>query len=238
MGEKVNRHFEKKKWIFIMIIVFILILLAIYFFLKKDYKNLKMGNNMSNKTIEEMEEYILNIGSYEAIVAVTIESNKNTNQYILSQKFTKPNISKQVVLEPSNIAGIETTYDGSTLTIQHSRLNTSTIYENYQEMFDNFLWLNTFIEDYKVGKEANQATIEEKEGIVILKTKVKNDDNQYVYQKELYVDKATGKPTKLFVQDINKKNLVYILYNEITINGLQKEEVLAFQLTEMYHTIY
>ena len=50
--------------------------------------------------------------------------------------------------------------------------------------------------------------------------------------------KLPGKPTKLFVQDINKKNLVYILYNEITINGLQKEDVLAFQLTDIYRTVY
>ena len=34
----------------------------------------------------------------------------------------------------------------------------------------------------------------------------------------------------MIVQDKNQKNLVYILYNEIKINSLKKEEVLAFRL--------
>ncbi len=222
--------FNKKIFIILFIIIFIAVCITLYFFLKNDYKNSQFGNNMSNKTLKEMEEYILNISSYEAKIAVTVESNKNTNQYVLLQKYTSPNISKQTVLEPSNIAGIETIYDGSTLTIHHAKLNTSTIYENYQDMFDNFLWLNTFIEDYRVGKENGSAKVEEKNDMLVFTTKVKNEDNRYVYQKELFVERKTGKPIKLIIQDINKNDIVYILYNEITINGLQKEEVLAFKL--------
>ncbi len=238
MKEKSIHQLNKRKIFLLFLIAFFIIALIIYFFVKNDYKNSKVGNNMSNKTLEEIEEYILNIGSYEAEIEVTVESNKNKNQYILSQKFTKPNISKQTVIEPKNIAGIETIYDGNTLTIHNTRLNASTIYENYEDIFDNFLWLNEFIEDYQVGKGNGQATIEEENGIIILKTKAKKDDNRYVYQKELYVDRSTGKPTKLIIQDINKNNLVYILYNEITINGLQKEEVLAFKLQKIYDEIY
>ncbi len=37
---------------------------------------------------------------------------------------------------------------------------------------------------------------------------------------------------KLIVQDKNQKNLVYILYKEIEIGSLKKEEVLAFRLQE------
>ena len=53
-----------------------------------------------------------------------------------------------------------------------------------------------------------------------MEVKTKNDNNRYVYNKKLYIDKKTGKPIKLFIQDINKKIFVYILYNEITVNGL------------------
>ena len=44
--------------------------------------------------------------------------------------------------------------------------------------------------------------------------------------------KLVGKIAKLVVQDKNQKNLVYILYNEIKMNSLKKEEVLAFRLQE------
>ena len=52
--------------------------------------------------------------------------------------------------------------------------------------------------------------------------------------KKLLIDKETGNITKLVVQDKNKKNIVYILYNEIKINSLKSEEVLAFKLQDMY----
>ena len=75
------KKISRKKLIIIMCIIAIS-LIFIIFFTKNNYKNIKTGNNMSNKNIEEIEEYILNISSYEAKVEVTIESNKNTNKYL------------------------------------------------------------------------------------------------------------------------------------------------------------
>ena len=78
-----------KKPIIIVLILF-LIVLMIYFFINKNNKlfnkNFNIGNNITNKSIQEIEEYILNISSYEAELEVTVQSNKNTNKYILKQK--------------------------------------------------------------------------------------------------------------------------------------------------------
>ena len=57
-------------------------------------------------------------------------------------------------------------------------------------------------------------------------------ENPYVSNKKLVIDKQAGTIQKLIVQDKNQKNLVYILYNEININSLKKEEVLAFHLQD------
>ena len=243
MREKIRiKHNEKKVTnnkikIILILAIFIISIILIYYFLKNDYKNLNFGNNMSNKSVEEIEEYILNISSYEAEIEVSVESNKNKNNYKLTQKYSTPNISKQVVVEPSNIAGIETIYDGNKLTINNSKLNLSTIYENYNYIVDNFLWLNSFIEDYKMGKEKGLTSLEAKNDLVIMETKTKNEDNKYICYKKLYIDKKTCKPTKLTIQDVNKKNHIYILYNEITVNGLQSKEVLAFKLDYTYKMI-
>ena len=35
------------------------------------------------------------------------------------------------------------------------------------------------------------------------------------------------------IQDVTQKNTIYILYNEIKINNLQKEDVLAFKLDQI-----
>lgn len=46
-----------------------------------------MGNNLSNKTNQEIEEYILNISSYEAEIDVEVETNKNKTKYKIKQSY-------------------------------------------------------------------------------------------------------------------------------------------------------
>ena len=210
---------KNKKIIFISIIVLIVVSILIIFLLKTNYKNKNFGNNMSNKNLEEIEKYILDISSYTAKMDVTVESNKNTNKYVIEQTYEKNKKSKQKILEPSNIEGLEIIYEDNKLTINNAKNNLKTMYENYPNLMENCLWINSFIEDYKVEKNEGKASIKEENGKVLMMTKTRNENNRYIYSKELYINKEEGKIEKLIVQDINKKNLIYILYNEITVNG-------------------
>lgn len=206
---------KNKKPIYIFAIIIILIISLILF--KINYKSKKYGNNISNKTSEEITEYILNISSYSTTIDVTIESNKNTNKYVLKQEYSKENnISKQIVELPSNIEGLTTTFDGTNLNIENSKIGLNKIYENYKELTENHLFLETFIKDYN---DAENKKIDEKGDTIEITVKLKNESNKYSIYKKLYIDKKTGKPLKLEVQDINKKIKIYILYNEININS-------------------
>lgn len=228
---------KKTKFTFklaIAILLIAVITIAIYFIYKKFNKNIKLGNNLSNKTIQEIEEYILNISSYEAEIQVEIETNKNNTKYKIKQSFVSPNTEKQTVLEPSNISGLQTIYDGNTLTINNTNLNLSSVYQNYQYITENFLWLNSFINDYK---NSNFTKLYEENNFIIMEVNLESN-NPYVCSKKLFIDKTTGEITKLIVQDKNQKNLVYILYNEIEINSLQKEDVLAFRVNNYFVSQY
>ena len=221
---------EKKKLIIILGILAVLVTsVIIYFFIKNNYKNLKSGNNMSNKNLKEIEEYILSIRSYNAKIEVEIQSNKNKNKYVLEQKYAEPNVQKQIVLEPSNIEGLETIFDGNNLKINNTKLNLSTIYENYSDVTSNFLWLNTFTEEYKKMIETGIQNIIEQNGIIIMEIKAADELN-----KKLYIDRKTGKPIKMQIKNVSKNTTVYILYNEIEINSLKRDDVLAFRLKNVY----
>lgn len=221
---------EKKKLIIILGILAVLVTsVIIYFFIKNNYKNLKSGNNMSNKNLKEIEEYILSIRSYNAKIEVEIQSNKNNNKYVLEQKYAEPNVQKQIVLEPSNIEGLETIFDGNNLKINNTKLNLSTIYENYSDVTSNFLWLNTFTEEYKKMIETGKQNIIEQNGIIIMEIKDADELN-----KKLYIDRKTGKPIKMQIKNVSKNTTVYILYNEIEINSLKRDDVLAFRLKNVY----
>ena len=139
---------------------------------------------------------------------------------MVEQTYKKDGSAKQVVLEPSNIEKMEITYENNTLKINNIKIDLTTVYENYPYIVDNFLWLDSFVKDYKKEKDDGRNVLKEENDNIIMEVKTKNDNNRYVYNKKLYIDKKTGKPIKLFIQDINKKILVYILYNEITVNGL------------------
>ena len=229
------RKNNNKKFKLVITILFTIIILAfLIFFIKNIYKNFKTGNNMSNKSIKEIEEYILNISSYEAEVTVQIESNKNTNKYVISQKYVAPNMSKQVVKEPSNIAGIEIIYDGQNLTINNTKFNLNKIYENYEYIADNILCLESFISNYIENKEISK--IYEENNEYVLETKINN--NEYAKKERLYIDKNTSNPTKLLIEDINEKTVVYILYNEIKINDLEQNDILAFKNITPYARLY
>ena len=45
-----------------------------------------------------------------------------------------------------------------------------------------------------------------------------------------YIDKSTGNPLKMEITDTNQNITVYILYNEVKINSLDKQNILAFRL--------
>lgn len=228
---------NKKKTIIKLCVLSILILLFtfIIFLFKSNYINYnfsKTGHNMSNKKLEEIEEYILNISSYTATVDITVTSNKTTNKYKIKQEYNKDRL-KQTIIEPKNIEGLEICYENNTLKLTNTKLNLTKIYEEYNYLSNNYLDLITFIEEYKKIKNIKENKIDndskdtinsyEKDGKYIFEIEFdknikKENENIYVSNKSLTIDKNTGKIISLEIKDMNQKELVYILYNEIQIN--------------------
>lgn len=199
---------KNKKIIFILsvcIIILIIIFCA--------YNFMKNGNTNINKSEEEIVDKILNINSYTAKLEIEIESNKNKTKYVVKQEVENNNCIQEV-LEPSNIAGVITKYDGTNLSILNTKLELESIFNNYSYIAENRLWLNSFIEEFK-NSEKNSKTSSENEIVLEMQ---RNEENKYNANKKLYIDKSTGKPIKMVVKDTNQKIIIYILYSEIEIS--------------------
>lgn len=201
---------KNKKIIILTIIIAILIFLII--FALYYYKKGKIGNTIINKSEEQIIESILNIKSYDANLEVTIQTNKNTTQYALKQELKEEKCIQEVV-KPENIAGVITEYDGNSLKIRNNKLNLETTFQDYKYITENNLWLNSFIKEFKETNNKKTSTTEKE---IILE--IDNRKNTYSSYKKLYIDKETGKPTKMQIEDVNQKVLVYILYTEIKIS--------------------
>lgn len=216
----------KSKKILFIIGIACLILLILTFFYFSTYKNSKIVNNIDKSNIKD---YILNISSYNAKILVVVNSNKNSNKYILKQQYNLDNVYKQEVIEPENISGLKTIYDGNNLKIENTKLNLSHLYENYEYISDNTLDLYTFIQNYKNCKDTEY---EENDKEVVMKLINKNE-NKFNYFQNLYIDKNTALPIRMEIIDKNQNMVVYIEYNEISFNSTSKEEILAFSLEEI-----
>lgn len=70
-----------------------LVIISIIF--SKSYETINIGNNNLNKTLEEVEDYILNIKEYTATIEVTVNSNKNNNKYLIKQNHKEKMMSKK-----------------------------------------------------------------------------------------------------------------------------------------------
>ena len=203
----------KTKKIFFIVSIFIIIIIIFIIFFSKNMANIfKTGNNNTSQTIVND---ILNIKSYELKAEIEIKSNKNENNYIIKQKYISPKYNSQEVIEPENIKGVIIEREGNNLKIQNTKLNLTTMFNNYEYLSENVLDLSSFIqkcknEDYKQKENSNEITLE-----ISSKT-----ENPYIVKKILYIDKKTAKPTKMEIKDNNQKAEIHILYTEVKINNL------------------
>ena len=214
---------NKKTKILICGLLIFMILILFYIFY---YKTGKVGNNIS-KSPNDTIRYILNINSYEAEIEVTVHSNKTTNEYKLKQYYIKPDIIKQVIKTPENLENLTIIYDGNHMKVENTNLSLSKIYQNYEYINQNVLWLSTFIDQY----DSSNSKIKENDNEIMIENNALN--NVYFSKQILYLDKKTGLPTKLEILDNNQNNRIYIKYNEIKINKIKKEEILAFQIKDI-----
>ena len=200
------------KWFKILafIIIIIVTLLICNFFVKTNYKLEQNGNN---KSIQEIEQYILNVTSYKAKINVTVCSNKNANFYEFEQEVRGQSYSKQLALSPDSLAGMEIIYENGVITIKNTQYSLSNIYENYPFISTNSLFLTSFIEGYRNSESKNITEIDGK-----IQMSYISKINKYNNKQILYINKAKLEPENLQVYDINNELKVDIKYNEIELN--------------------
>ena len=199
----------KNKKIFYLISSILLIIILFILITKNMTKNSINGNNMNS---QEIVDYILNTNSYKSQITVQVNSNKNTNKYIIKQEYNTENYCIQEVLEPSNIAGVKIIRKDENLIIENTNLNLSKILNNYKGLEDNSLDLCSFIKDYKANSESN---FEQKDNEIIMST---TNNNKYTSSKTLYINKEHVVPTRLVIKDNNQNTTIIIEYNDIELN--------------------
>ena len=203
---------EKRFTTIIFCAISILFIIILIIFLKNIIKNKKSVNTINIQSKEKVEEYIFNINEYEAKLDVIVFSNKNENLYEIKQVVEKKHFYQEILNNQRNNLVIE--HLDNKVIIKNNSLKLEKVYENYECMLENTLYLNTFIDEYKKSEEKE---ITEDNDYYIVKIKLSDNKNKYVLYKNLYIGKKDSKPKKMEIEDRNKNRTIYILYKEITI---------------------
>lgn len=169
------------------------------------YNLLQSGNNIISKSKEDIIEKILDTKEYNAKIKVTIYSNKNQNEYEIEQSENiVNNYSFEKVTSGESIEGLTAELNNNKLIIRNTKLNLEKIYENYQPIVKNYLFLSNFINELSED-------IEEKEEEIVLK------NNNNLHKKELYISKKNGLPKKMIIIDKEQNIKAIIEYIEIEL---------------------
>lgn len=193
-------------------IMFIFVLICITIFLIFYYIFCILGNNININQDEIVEDILNNANYYEANIDVIVKSNKTENKYNMFQEVNKES-SKLVVNAPENIKDMSIELSNNTLRITNAKTNMEKIYNDYETIMNNSLFLNTFVEDYK----NNESKILENDEYIILQVKLNNSSNTYINFKELHIDKLNKIPRELIIKDNTQKTTISIIYNDIKI---------------------
>ena len=81
----------------ILFIFFICILAILLFFVISNYKKINLGNNIISDSSEKITTNILNMSSFTATANVSINSNKNSNEYTIKQEYRKGFSMQEIV---------------------------------------------------------------------------------------------------------------------------------------------
>ena len=193
----------KLKKIVFFVILFFSILGILY------YKNFLFGNNISkNRNSKQLEEMLSSMENYSAEIKVIVSSNKTQNEYVIKQEVCGED-SMQEILQGEGIEGVKIERKQKQLRVSNAKLELEKVYENYPDLLNNSLFLNSFVADYR--DETNEIKCQEKNGEMLLEVKLNHAQNTYTQYKTLYVNVQTGKPTKLTIKSHLKNETICIL---------------------------
>ncbi len=193
-------------------IVFIFVLICIIIFFIFYYIFCILGNNININQDKVVDDILNSFNNYEANIDVIVKSNKTENYYNMFQ-IVDNKYSKMIVNSPDNIKDLTVEVTDNKLKIANTKINMEKVYDDYEYIINNSLFLNTFTNDYK----NNEGNISENEEEIIFEVEIKNSSNTYINFKELHINKKNKVPKELIIKDNTQKTSIRIIYNDIKI---------------------
>jgi outer membrane lipoprotein-sorting protein len=171
----------------------------------------------------------MKLKTYRCDVVFAVTNNKSTNVYKARHMYKFPDKYRIEIVEPSELSGQTTIYNGGKAVIYHPQLKTYLVTQNYNNTLEFSSFIGSFIESFKNngGARFKLESIQDKQ-CYVLEIPVKGE-NPYRALEKIWIDAESIIPVKAEILDKDNKISAQVLYENFEENPKLEESLFQIQ---------
>lgn len=175
-------------------------------------------SNETAKKPEEVQRFLMKLKSYQCDVVLAVTNNKSTNVYKAKHMYKFPDKYRIEIIEPIELKGETTIYDGDKAYIYHPQINTYLETQNFNNSLGYNAFIGAFIESFKNngGARFKLDNIQDRM-CYVLEIPIKNE-NPYRVMEKIWIDAKNIVPVKVEIYDKNSGVTAQVLYENFEAN--------------------
>lgn len=208
----------------------IFIIISILFFTSCSKLGTKENSNKDNtSTYKSINEFINNLDTYAAVTNITYISNNNENTYKTLQYCKKSGEYRTEVIEPENLSGSITMYDGSIIYQYNPKVSETIELTTTETSERTEIFLTSFLRNYSMSKEVSISVGNfDNSDYTVIEANIPGS-HPYMSKEKLWINNETLLPEKLIVYDYNDQERIITKFEEFVFNPQLANEIFVIQ---------
>jgi outer membrane lipoprotein-sorting protein len=181
------------------------------------------------KNAEDVQKLLMKLKTYSCDVVFAVTNNKSTNVYKVRHMYKFPDKYRIEIVEPSELSGQTTIYNGGKAVIYHPQLKTYLVTQNYNSTLEFSSFIGSFIESFKNngGARFKIESFQDKQ-CYVLEIPIKGE-NPYRALEKIWIDAESIVPVKAEILDKDNKISAQVLYENFEENPKLEESLFQVQ---------
>lgn len=181
------------------------------------------------KNTEDVQKLLMKLKTYKCDVVFAVTNNKSTNVYKAKHMYKFPDKYRIEIVEPSELNGQTTIYNGGKAYIFHPKLNTYLITENFNNSLEFSSFIGAFIESFKNngGARFKLERFQDRQCYVL--EMPLEGENPYRALEKIWIDVENVIPLKAEILDKDNKVSAQVLYENFEENPKLEDSIFVIQ---------
>lgn len=178
---------------------------------------------------EDVQKLLMKLKSYKCDVVFAVNNNLSTNVYKAKHLYKFPDKYRIEIVEPNELKGQTTIYNGEKAYIYHPQLKTHLATQNFNDSLEYSSFVGAFIECFKNngGARFKLESFQDRK-CYVLEIPVKGE-NSYRALEKIWIDAELILPVKLEILDKNNNLNAQVLYENFEANPKLEDSLFQIQ---------